>query len=372
MNQLYNIISNWGGLFYIGISFFVLISTASKNKYLEIFSIFSIFAFCIFFLGLRDTNSGTDTLNYITTLKYSINSARPEGWDYLFFLISKILFNLNNPTVFIAGIVTIQLSLIIIVSHILKIENKVLVLFIYISLMPGFDMLTNGLRQGISAPIALIIFSLIFIKHKIPKIFLSVLIFLHKSTLTYLASSIALFFLKGKIERFFFKAIFILTISIIIFWHFFDFTSHVNKLSLLLQIQILDSGFLLGDKLSAYVTNDTDILLGIFKYYFTFIAIFLMLPKLILKESINSTNKKANITPIWFSVYIFSIIYALVWISPYSYRFMYTMFLPGIIASVHATDKKKKTTFYIALGTFMLGILTYGSNTFINFKYIFQ
>lgn len=371
MNQLYNITSIWGGIIYIIISFFVILSIASRNKYLEILSTFSIFVFCIFFLGLRDINSGTDTFNYITTLKYSINNSRPEGWDFVFFFLSKLLYYTNNPSLFISGMVTLQLSLILIIAHLLKTKNKALILYIYISLMPGFDMLTNGLRQGISAPLALLLFSLIFIKKKIPKFSILTIIFLHKSTLTYFASSFLQFFVKRKNEQYFFKYMFIISICIIISWHFFDFTNQLNLAASKLQIQILDSSFLLGDKLSAYLTDNTEIIQGIYKYYFSIIALLLLLPKLLIKNTTSSIQNNLDFTPIWISIYIFTLIYALVWESSYSYRFMYTMFLPGIIASVHATESKHKITFYIALGTFVLGIFTYGSNTFINFKYLF-
>src|SRR5690606_39260681 len=131
--------------------------------------------------------SGTDTQAYVdlfNQMKYSIDFE--STWEIFYKYLAYFLSLMTDSRGFIFFNVLLQLFLISYIARKLEVRNIPLVLLAYISFLPGFDLLTNGLRQGISNGIALIIFMLWLNRKKIGKFAVILIPLLHKSILTYI------------------------------------------------------------------------------------------------------------------------------------------------------------------------------------------
>ncbi|WP_265767999.1 EpsG family protein [Fodinibius salsisoli] len=334
----------------------------------------AIIFFAFLFLGLRDQYSGTDTIEYVNHFQeIGATSSFRNSWDFLYNSFAFTISQIGGKNFFIASNVLVQLCLILGIVSIIGIKNRSLVLLVYISFYPGFDMLTNGLRQGLSSCVALLIFVLAFHKRKIPKVVSLAIVLGHKSTLLY---PIYYFWEKvldkDRILKLIRYATYIFG-ALIVTWQLIDFSSFLSPFFKSIQIPLMDSVFGLGTKLNTYLTSEKDILSWIYRYYFLVILIFFLSHFYLLKSKVRLPLKKLPNMSIWGLTFLLSLIYALVWISPFSYRFMYTAYLPALVASINSLDiigEKKYYVFYL-LVTLLVAILTYGSNTYSNFKLIF-
>lgn len=373
MNYITTFFSSFAGIFYIIIFILVYISFLNKNKILDIVSSILIILYALFFLGLRNVYSGTDTEGYVLQFLAIHKDGKVINWDYLFTAFTYLISVLGNKYVFIAMNVIIQLIFIWIITNLLGLKNKSVVLLGYISIMPGFDMLTNGLRQGFSGAIIFLIFCLAYYKNKLPKVSTFLVLILHKSTLSYLIFYFFHRLIKNKINFRLFNIIFFIIIFQIILWHLFDFRNILSFYFATLNIPLVDSVFNVGEKLNTYLLNDSEMLVGIFKYYFLVIMMYFLINFYVYKNSISDWKSNYKILNIWLLVFFLSLIYSTMWITPFSYRFMYPMFLPGLIATILSIDiTNKKSSKIVFMGMlFVSAILIYGSNKFSNFEFIY-
>lgn len=362
MSLLYNYIHSFTGLSYLLISILLLLSILTKNKKLDLLSSLFIFTFSLIFLGFRDMHSGVDTIVYVTEFNSMNNNLNIELF-YKYFM--NILSSFTNAETFIFLNVFLQISIVMLITKLIKINNQSIVLYAYISMMPGFDMLTNGIRQGLSTTIIMLIFVLIYFNKKLNSYFIVISLFLHKSVLIFIPT---IFLLKYPTKKLVTVLIYI-SIFIFIFWSLNNNTQILNNYISRINILMPGTSSTIGQKFSQYLLQDnSEMLSGILKYYFLTIILLFSFIFFITKNVIKEKKEILILSILFFYLVI---PYAISFPSPYSYRFMYTSFLPGLLLSVLLIENDRKKLIFFYLITFIFGIFTYGSNTYSKFNLFF-
>ena len=370
MEYLINFFSSGTGILYVLIWLVVFVSIIEKNKIVKLWSIFMILFFSFVFLGLRSSTSGTDTSNYV---KYFNSNKSNEDFEALYNAFTYLLRLISGSAGFIFANVLVQMLLIIVICRIIKLQNTALVLLAYVSFLPGFDMLTNGLRQGLSTCIVTLIFVLAYQREKISKIFTFCVVFLHKSALPF---GFFYFLAWIKNEKWMFKLINLMAITflvLIVLWHWINFTDDLSAITNIMSLPMFDVDQSIGNKFNIYLISEQEILSGAFKYYFLLILSGFLSTFYIYRKQVKSLSHKRHILLFAMLVFFLALPYALIWQSPFSYRFMYSAFLPGLVFAVKMIEIGNRKTHLLYLVGILLvsAILTYGSNTYLKFNYIF-
>lgn len=358
------------GISYLLVFLITFYSLIKNNKNFDLIALVMIYSFALFFLGFRDSNSGSDTLRYTQSFNAVSHGYIENNYEPAYNIWLVFVSYIGNWEFYIFLNVLMQLILITISLIFFNIEKKSLILLAYISFLPGFDMLTNGMRQGLSVGFALFIYSISYYRQYLPKLVIFSLIFFHKSTLVFIP---IYFFSRLKSEKLLLaliKILFLALISLIIIWNVMANNFDITALVDILTVTLPGTSLSLGAKLSMYMNNDADILHGIFKYYFLsilvlFLSVFLFFQKEILKRKDSNLILKYALL-----VFIISLSYAIAWPGSYSYRFMYTAFLPALILAVITLNSIKSIKYYsyFMLVILIAAILTYGSNNYGKFN----
>ncbi|SFN76478.1 EpsG family protein [Salegentibacter flavus] len=372
MGFIENFFFSIAGLSYIFLWIVVSLATIEKKPILNYLAEFLVYLFSFLFLGLRDSNSGTDTAAYISffeKIQYSQNFE--FTWEYIYNVFAYLIGLIFDSTGFIIANVVIQLLLISFISRKLKIKEISLILLAYISFLPGFDMLTNGMRQGLSIPLAMIIYFIWQYKKSINKLSVFILFILHKSILIYIPFLIVSSFTKTNHKLKLINLFLSLFVIFILLWHLMDLRDVLSPVMNSITFQLSESNLTLGEKFNVYLTNDSDMLSGIYKYYFLMISIFFLFFVFKSRKEISEHTNNVVLRDYAFFVSFLALPYAIIWISPFSYRFMYIFYLPGLIFSVYFLNIQNqiKSYYFYLLVVLVAGLFTYGSNTFSNFNY---
>lgn len=370
MEYLINFFFSITGISYLLIWLMVSISIIDKKRTIKFWTVSMILFFSFLFLGLRSETSGTDTLNYV---KYFNSNTSYEGFEVFYNAFTSLLRLITGPEGFIFANVLVQMVLIVLICRIIKLQNMALVLLAYISFLPGFDMLTNGLRQGISTCVVTLIFALAYQRQSIPKIITFCVVFLHKSALTF-----GLFYFLAwiKNEKYLFRIINLMAIAFVLLialWHLINFTEDLSVFATTVSMPMFDVDQSVGNKFNIYLIADQEILSGAFKYYFLLILSGFLSTFYIYRKRIKLLPDKRLVLLFAMLVFLLALPYALIWQSPYSYRFMYSAFLPGLVFAVKMIEigDQKKHLLYMLVILLVSAVLTYGSNTYLNFTYNF-
>ncbi|MFA5993834.1 MAG: EpsG family protein [Parcubacteria group bacterium] len=367
MNYIGNFLFSFSGISYLVVWLAVLLSMLQRNKNFDSIASAFVYLFTFFFLGLRDEYSGTDTKGYVD---YFLTGAAVFGDpEPAYEIFTKVLREIGNWEFFLFANVAIQLVFISLICSILDFKNKAIVLLAYISFMPGFDMLTNGLRQGLAVTFAILVWAASFYKSYIPKISIFSVILFHKSMLAY----IPLYFISRiKSEKnitFLINFFFFLFLFFIVMWHvvgtMFDMSLFIDYFS----FSIYGTSLTFGEKMNVYMTSEQDMLLGVLKYYFLLVIIIFQVTYFLLIKHFTFSKNYSHILKLGFLFFYLTLVYSLSWESPFSFRFMYVSYLPGLLLSLSLIQKYNKNEYYFIAMFFILlsAVMTYGSNTYSKF-----
>lgn len=368
-----NFFGNIAGWVYMFLWFVVFLNIFLKSKVLDKIGILGLFIFSIFFLGLRDEYSATDTYNYVLNFlaikenpyKYNYGDFKVEfGFYFLNVLISRI----GDWQFFLVSIVVLQLAFLLATAVIFNIRFQSPVLLAYISFLPGFDMLTNGIRQGLALCLFMLLLSLVH-KKKISKLWLISTFLFHASMIVVIPG---IFY--NIIKKF--GILFITLFFLLLFLYFFSGAEYIETLKYELGYFVNENFNLnvyeLGYKLYKNIVSEFEFTLT-FKYYFLFLLILFLIFSLTLLAKLKLNQSVKSRTEILLSYVIyFSILYGVLWFSPHSYRLMYLTYIPLIfiiIISLEQLSVRYTILYFVVI--FISAFFVYGSNTFANFHFIY-
>lgn len=234
--------------FFFGIENFV---KKNYNKYINYFVLLFLLVPYLLLFGLRNSDVGTDTINYILSYENikdspisELDSIKDIGYVLYVKLISIFDLEANQ---FIFSMSLLYLSLIFVFIKIIDNKNKVLILLILIS-FPFFRSFgINILRQGISI-ILMLIGILLFQKKIKKKAYLAIVLALlfHISTLL-----ILLFYLGSKRIKKIKVGIIIYICSVFLAFLHLDLSFLVNKIPFLSGV--------LASRMSSYLSNTSSL-----------------------------------------------------------------------------------------------------------------
>lgn len=359
---LFNIL---GGVLFIILLFQLFISSKSGTKFDNV-SCFSLIFTVVVFFGFRSVSSGVDTLAYHRYFEHvSLFQINNLGFEPGFYLFTRVFSYFNAWNAYLIAIVLIQLFFVFVSAKLLRIKSVFLVLLLYVALLPGFDLLTNGLRQGVALCFG---GTMLVLAHNNTKYkLLSVIPFLfHKSLLlNSLLVFIPRFFAKLSIIR-----LLVILGAVVAGVGFLgsQFGGGV-QFSSLLPIPLPGSGHTLGAKMDMYLYIEKQLLSNTMKMYFLILSYSLFLPYLYYlftrPEVVVRLNFIALVTVVMHNIYL------LIWWTNFSYRFMYISYVPIILLSIASIEGSKGKYFMVYLYLIaLLGVFTtYSSKNYSSFSF---
>jgi len=368
VNYLYNFFFSIPGFCYILIWILVFFATIlTKKKIFDHLGSISILLFSFVFLGCRDEFSGTDTYRYVqyfNNITSFFDGTKEPGYG-LFTIILKFF---GNWQFFLVANVLVQLFILYLICVFLELRVKSVVLLFYISMMPGFDMLTNGLRQGLAISFGMLVWTLAFYKNYVPKIFFCSVLLFHKSMLSFIPAVIFGNVKNNRFSNILFKYLVWVFLIFILFYEIFGNYLGFEKYFQYLSFDLLGSTQTVDQRLETIFLSNTQILVGYFKYYFLLLVLFFIVFISMHRKYVHNNPALLNLVK---TFNFLAMLYAVMWISPHSYRFMYLCFLPGTVVVFILLKLINRRDYYGIIMFLILisSILVYSSNTFKNFTF---
>tara|TARA_A100001391_G_scaffold194032_2_gene169974 strand:- start:3532 stop:4614 length:1083 start_codon:yes stop_codon:yes gene_type:complete len=331
-----------------------------KRNIFSLYLTFTTLLIASLFLGFRSFDSGKDTMGYV---KYYAEGFNNFDFEIGYYYISKLLSLFFSPSVYLFTIAFLSLIMLVIASAIWRIKNISLVLIVYIGLLPGLDMLTNTIRNGLALNLSTLLVTLSIHKTNFKFLpFLSVSI--HGSTL--LTAALRLVTIKRDLYRI---NLWLLGIAVFALFLF----SYIN-----LDVQKLASAYNRGDdiisKLARYIILDKNLLAESVKNYFKIIAVAITLPYIfgiVYSKEIKLDIRLHMLMFIGVSLLLF---YSLLSFIEYAFRFMYLSYPILVISAVYCIEKYIRSEIIIIIFYFIIVLLagvTYSTSTFSSYKLLF-
>lgn len=328
------------------------------------FSWFFLYTFSVL-IGFRSKYSGVDTksyFNYFLDIKARVNPyyTFEPGFIYFTQLITKIA----SVEVYIFILSATQLLCIYLSAKLLDIKNKLITLVAFLCFMPGFDMLTNGLRGGFALLFGLLLLVATVVKHNRLALINVIPAFFHASYA--IVTIVSLFVKKFSGQK---MNLFIFVSSLI----FFGIWLTVNPVTVIGFFESLNKDAnSLGriGRLVRYLIIEKELMSFSVKLYFIALSIlFSCIYFITLKRDSRAENDEV-LTRMAFIALSIQFIYALFSFSQYSYRFMFLAFPVQILMFSYIMDKYffGMTRSLIVFAICFFGIITtYTSKTFSSF-----
>jgi hypothetical protein len=349
---------------------FVLLINAILYKRIkinsDIFNFIILLYLMVLALGFRTIFSGVDTASYYQYYNEVASSGvNTRDYEFGFFGITLLSHYLGGWDFFLAFSVILQLLSVYLAAYFFKIKQPNLAVFLYVALLPGFDLLTNGLRQGIALSVGSVFLVLSLYRNNL-KLFNLIAIAFHKSTIVYIFS----FFMpkNEKINISYIKALLILGVVVVVIGYMGSFLDGSIKFEDILPLPLIGTNHTLGAKIDMYLYIEKQLLSESMKAYF------LVLSYIILFPFIYGIFFKPHLVKSVLSFGLFCLclhfIFLLIWWTNFAYRFMYISYIPSVLLFVKCTELigLKRLRYYMFL-ILVFGILsTYGSNNFSSFS----
>jgi len=332
----------------------------------DIFNFFILLYLVVLALSFRTIYSGIDTASYYQYFnEVSSSGINTRDYEFGFFGFTLISSYLGGWDFFLIFSVVLQLLSVYLAAFLLKIKQPNLAVFLYIALLPGFDLLTNGLRQGIALSVGSIFLVMSLYRNNL-KVFNLIPIVFHKSTIVYIGS----FFIpkNEKINIFYIKGLLFLGGIIVVIGYMGSFLDGSIKFEDILPLPLIGTSHTLGAKIDMYLYIEKQLLSESMKAYFLVLSYIILLP------FIYGVFFKPNLIKSVLSFGLFCLclqfLFLLIWWTNFAYRFMYISYIPSVLLFVKCTEliglKRLK---YFMFSILVLGILsTYGSNNFSSFS----
>lgn len=346
-------------LFIVFSLFFGLTSNKIFSRDSQFFIAIYLIVLISFFIGYRSIDSGTDTreyYDYFQSINNYTNRFEP-GFDFFSKIIKKF-FEYN----FYFFLICFFSLILLLISCRLNNVNFFVFLGVLLSFLPGLDLFTNGIRNGLAISVSIFIISL-FISMSKSVIFTSIV------------SSIgATIHISSLIFTVFLPMTKFLSVSRAKMLHLFLFSIFLCFLCNTMGVDLIrafalpygsDVGFL--GKLSRYVLLDDELLNPTVKLYFYFVSACFMLFPLIYVNEFKNDIVILFVRVSLLGFFSFSIFY----FSAYSFRFMLLFFFFQVMCSSYVISNNicgryTKILFFIFV---LLNLfLTYSSKTFTSME----
>ncbi|RZQ54946.1 hypothetical protein C1E23_01285 [Pseudoalteromonas phenolica] len=364
IDLVHNFYSNLLGCLLLIIFFFHLYQHSKAPESLQWFTLASVLLVLVLFLGFRSINSGVDTpAYYFFYSEVKMFSSNERGFEPGFYYITKLFGELNSFHLLLSFIVFVQVFSVFLSAKLIKINDAILPVMLFVSLLPGFDLMTNGLRQGVSLSVGMLIVVCGYHLAWVRPMILSA-VFLHKSMLSYILS---VFIPNAFYNRKFLKLIVLSGLIVTLVGFAGSSLGGGIKFADLLPLPLPGTGHSLGTKIDMYLYIEKQLLSQSMKLYFLLLSYGLIAPFIYFLFKGNDVSVIGRLA---FLCLTLQFVFLLIWWTNFAYRFMYLSYIPSILLSVRVVEilqskvLKLYLYFFVLLGLFT----TYSSKNFASFN----
>ena len=349
-------------LFFVG----VLSITPRSNSitWPEMFSRILVLLVLTLLIGLRTIESGPDTEAYRYFFE-SVNAGKELEFDDIGFIGLAYFINAftSDSKVFIIFVFLIQFLLIFLSLQKLDVKNISLFIMTFVFLMPGFDLITNTIRQGLSITIGMLAITY-YLRTKIK---LSIVVFLcsmlvHTSSILFLF----IFLFRSSIWNKLFNKLIFLSIVTFVLSNFLN----ASVAEFMHSLNFPGTLGLLANKLYNYEAYNDGRLSGLYKVYFFVLYVF---PVYLYVNHPSGRDKikrdRNNSSMIAFYLFIL-LIYAVISKGTFSFRVLYVIYpiLICILTQLYFIYGKKYRALF-SLAVLISGLLVLDSSQMSYFTF---
>lgn len=323
---------------------------------------------CIIFscvIGLRSFDSGTDTLAYVS---YFNTIHEDRGYFEPFFYFFTLFFaTISSAITYIFILSAIPIFLVFFAAMSAEVSRPALMVCLFLCFVPGIDLITNGVRSGLSLSLGLWIAVLSSRYTKARYLLSSFPIFVHYSYIIVLLSDVSSRFLSMRTLT----IVNALGCLLIVFWLLVDAKEVVAYITDFYFSN--SSGFsYIIDKSLRYLINRQSFLSKAVFMYFALLSIFLGLANSYFIRVKKITSSRTSLVLYSLSTLTF-LCFALVSFSPFSYRFMFIayvfqIFLFGYLMDVLAESDWAKLAYFFLIS--VSSVITYTTATMTRFTFL--
>lgn len=323
---------------------------------------------CIIFscvIGLRSFDSGTDTLAYVSYFN-SVHEDRGY-FEPLFYFYTLFFATIGSATTYIFSLSAIPIFLVFFAAMSAEVSRPALIVCLFLCFVPGIDLITNGVRSGLSLSVGLwiAVLSSRYTKRRYLLNFFP--IFLHYSYIIVLLSDFSSRFLSMRKLTLFNALGFLL----IVFWLLVNAKEVVTYIT---DIYFANSdGFsFIIDKSLRYLINQQLFLSKAVFMYFALLSVFLGLANFYFIRVKKITSSRISLVLYSLSTLTF-FCFALVSFSPFSYRFMFIAYVFQIFLFGYLMDSLSESDWAKLVYFFLISIssvITYTTATMTRFTFL--
>jgi hypothetical protein len=323
---------------------------------------------CIIFsslVGLRSFDSGTDTFAYV--LYFNSMGENTLEFEPLFYYFTLFFATVSSSVTYIFSLSAIPIFLVFFAALSTKVKRPALIICLFISFVPGIDLITNGVRSGLSLSIGLFLV-VMFAQHPMKRyVFNFVPVFFHYSFIMVLLADIGSKILSLRMLT----IINMFGILVIFFWLSVNAEALVTYVTDFYWSQDEESSFVV-DKLLRYLINKQTFFSKSVFMYFAFLSIFLTLANFYFLRVRKVVSDRISICLYSLSTLLF-FAFALVSFSPFSYRFMFVayvfqVFLFGYLMDHRGYGDWVKLMYFCVIC--VSSLITYTTNTMSRFTFL--
>lgn len=312
-------------------------------------------------IGLRSFDSGTDTLAYVRYFEsIDTNAIQLEPIFYLYTLFFNFI---GSETVYIFSLSILPLVFIHYSCIALNVDRPVLVICLFLSFVPGIDLITNGLRQGLALTMLLVVVAIASHRPVMRTFLYGIPVLIHFSGIMVMIADLTSRRMGTRIV----SAVFVLACISILSWQVISANFLVDILT-----GFLGTSFPIIEKLIRYLINTKSILSNTVYLYFLGTSAFLACAIAFLYKELDQPRGPSLEVFYRISVFLF-LGFGLVSFSAFAYRFMFIAFVFQVVTLGVLMDWRGEHAITKTLYLFLISAgsaITYTTNTMANSTFL--
>lgn len=319
----------------------------------------SIFIVCAF-IGLRSATSGVDTFDYYTY--FTSPDIADHGFEPGFVAITKVLRFILSVELYFLFIVFLQGVSLVLAGRMLGIRNDALVLIAFLSFIPGLDLFSNAIRNGLALTVGM------------PLLVGTAITGGRFRYLNLLPAAIHLSYglisvMSFSISRFASVKTNVILFVLSVLFCFIGFALSPSVLAGYLE-SVPKSYVGIGE-LAKYMLIDNELLSDAVKIYFIVISLLFSFFYFVVLGLRKTSRQDVVLTRLAYGSLSIQLCYMIVSFSEYAFRFMFIAYPLQILMFVYIAERYVHVVWRIPMVVLVLAVniaATYSTNTYATYQ----
>ena len=319
----------------------------------------SIFVICSF-IGLRSTTSGVDTFDYYTY--FTSKDVVDQGFEPGFVFITKVLRFVFSAELYFLFIAILQGAALVLAGRMLGIKNSALTLIAFLSFIPGLDLFSNAVRNGLALTIGMPLLVGTAITGRRFK-YLNLLpatIHLSYGLISAISFTVRRFAsVKSNVILFVFSILFC----------FLGF--RLSSAMLASHLDSVPKGYVGISQIIKYMLLENELLSDAVKLYFAVVSLLFSIFYFIVLGVDKASRQDIVLTRLAYVSLSIQLCYMIVSFSEYAFRFMFIAYPLQILMFVYVAERYIKVVWRVPIVILVLTVniaVTYSTNTYATYQ----